>query len=162
MRYAKLIKNDIVNTMSGIAVSLWMQGCPHRCLGCHNPETWSYEGGNEIDRDVLVEEIIEAIAAHGVQRNFSVLGGEPLDEVNREDTMYILKKVKEKYPSIETIVWTGYTFEDVCFFDENILTHVDLIIEGEYRQEERDITLKLRGSRNQRIFKQTNKDFYRA
>ena len=77
MRYAGLIKNDIVDCDDGICVSLWLQGCPHRCKGCHNPETWDFNGGTEIPIEELIKEIIKSINENGVERNFSVLGVEP-------------------------------------------------------------------------------------
>ncbi len=148
MRYAKLIKNDIVNTDGGIAVSLWTQGCGHRCKGCHNPGTWSYNGGIEIEREALVEEILEAIPARGISRNFSVLGGEPLDPVNIDDTLYIIKEVRKVYPDIRILLWTGYELED---FERDVLRDIDVIITGKYIEELRDISLPLRGSSNQKI-----------
>lgn len=148
MRYAKLIKNDIVNIDKGIAVSYWSQGCVHRCKGCHNPGTWSYEGGIEIEREALIGEILAAISASGIKRNFSVLGGEPLDTTNREDTLYIIKKVREIYPEIRIFLWTGYELNEI---DKTTLKNIDVIITGRYIEELRDITLPLRGSKNQQI-----------
>ena len=84
MRIAGLIKNDMVDG-SGFCVSLWTQGCPHRCPGCHNPETWDFNGGTIITLNELEKEILEALNANGVERNFSVLGGEPLCEENLYD-----------------------------------------------------------------------------
>ena len=76
VKYANLIKNDVVNG-EGICVSLWTQGCPFRCPGCHNPETWSFEDGIDVPND-LKGQIVKAISDNGITRNFSVLGGEPL------------------------------------------------------------------------------------
>lgn len=103
MRVAGLTKNDITNG-EGICVSLWVQGCPHRCKGCHNPESWDFNGGEYKNNDILLEEIYEAISANGIQRNFSILGGEPLAPQNINDTYYILWEVKQRYPSIKTFV----------------------------------------------------------
>ena len=103
MRIADLIKNDTVNG-EGICVSLWVQGCPHHCKGCHNPEQWDFNGGEYKNNDILLEEIYNAISANGIQRNFSILGGEPLAPQNINDIYYILWKVKQRYPSIKTFV----------------------------------------------------------
>ena len=103
MRIANLIKNDTING-EGICVSLWVQGCPHHCKGCHNPEQWDFDGGEYKNNDILLEEIYDAISANGIQRNFSILGGEPLAPQNINDTYYILWKVKQRYPSIKTFV----------------------------------------------------------
>ena len=151
MRIADLIKNDTVNG-EGICVSLWVQGCPHHCKGCHNPEQWDFNGGEYKNNDILLEEIYDAISANGIQRNFSILGGEPLAPQNINDTYYILWKVKQRYPSIKTFVWTGYTLEQLKnIYKDTLLENVDVLIDGPFIKAERDITLKFRGSKNQRI-----------
>lgn len=151
MRIAGLTKNDITNG-EGICVSLWVQGCPHRCKGCHNPESWDFNGGEYRNNDILLEEIYDAISANGIQRNFSILGGEPLAPQNINDTYYILWEVKQRYPSIKTFVWTGYTLEQLKeMYKDTLLENVDVLIDGPFIKAERDVTLKFRGSKNQRI-----------
>lgn len=151
MRVASLIKNDTVNG-EGICVSLWVQGCPHHCKGCHNPEQWDFNGGEYKNNDMLLEEIYNAISANGIQRNFSILGGEPLAPQNINDTYYILWEVKQRFPSIKTFVWTGYTLEQLKeMYKETLLENVDVLIDGPFIKAERNITLKFRGSKNQRI-----------
>lgn len=152
MRIAGLKLNDCIDG-DGISVSLWTQGCPHRCPGCHNPETWDYEGGYE--EPEIKGKIIKGLAANGIERNFSILGGEPLCEQNREDVLTILKCVKVAYPKIKIFLWTGYTYDylislkDECI--NEILNYVDILIDGPFIENERDLTLYLRGSRNQRV-----------
>jgi anaerobic ribonucleoside-triphosphate reductase activating protein len=155
MRYAGLIENDIVDSDDGICVSLWMQGCPHHCKGCHNPETWDFNGGIEIDREKLVENVINSLTQNGVKRNFSILGGEPLAEENLEDTLYIINRIRNKFPKIKIYLWTGYTIENLKIKD---LKKIDVIIDGLYDEKLRDISLPLRGSSNQRILYR-GKDF---
>ena len=151
VKFADLNKNDFVNG-EGVSVSLWMQGCPHHCKGCHNPEQWSFDGGNEIDINILINEILIAIEANGIQRNFSILGGEPMTQQNISNTLYILTQVKKHFPTIKTYVWTGYTLEELLdLYNKEILQNIDVLIDGRFIIEERDITLKLRGSNNQRI-----------
>lgn len=151
MRVASLIKNDTVNG-EGVCVSLWVQGCPHHCKGCHNPEQWDFNGGEYKNNDMLLEEIYNAISANGIQRNFSILGGEPLAPQNINDTYYILWEVKQRFPSIKTFVWTGYTLEQLKeMYKETLLENVDVLIDGPFIKAERNITLKFRGSKNQRI-----------
>lgn len=151
MRVASLIKNDTVNG-EGVCVSLWVQGCPHHCKGCHNPEQWDFNGGEYKNNDMLLEEIYNAISANGIQRNFSILGGEPLAPQNINDTYYILWEVKQRFPSIKTFVWTGYTLEQLKeMYKETLLENVDVLIDGPFIKAERDVTLKFRGSKNQRI-----------
>ena len=103
MRIAGIKKNDCING-EGIIVSLWFQGCPHRCPGCHNPETWDFEGGEEIDYNAIEQIIFDAIPKNGIQRNFAVLGGEPLCEENIDIVLPLVKKVKEVYPEIRIFV----------------------------------------------------------
>ena len=150
MRYAGLNKNDMING-KGVCVSVWFQGCPHKCSGCHNPETWDPQGGTEINRDVLIEKIKKAITANGIIRNVSILGGEPLAPYNIDDLLYILKEIKEFSPTSLIYLWTGYI---VANFDEKqkqVWNYVDLIVDGPYIEALRDITLPLRGSSNQTI-----------
>lgn len=153
MRYADLKKNDIVNG-ENVCVSFWTQGCPHKCNGCHNPETWSFSGGKEFTVGTL-HEIIEAINANNIQRNFSILGGEPLCEENLFLTNLVISEVHKYYPDIIIYLWTGYNYEDLLEdsnpYLKNILNHVNVLIDGPFIQEQRDITLHLRGSKNQRI-----------
>lgn len=151
MRVANLNKNDTVNG-EGICVSLWVQGCPHHCKGCHNPDQWNFNGGEYVNNWHLIDKIAEAITANGIQRNFSILGGEPLAPQNINDTYQILWHIKEKFPSIKTFVWTGYTLKQIQnMYEETVLENIDVLIDGPFIESERDITLKLRGSKNQRI-----------
>lgn len=153
MRYSGLVKNDFANG-KGVCVSLFTQGCPHRCKGCFNPETWDYDGGKEVPAD-LSQQIIQAISANGIQRNFSILGGEPLCPENREFVNNIINKVKQNYPTIKIFIWTGYTLEDLQKENNpiinSILSNIDTLIDGPYVDELRDLTLELRGSKNQKI-----------
>lgn len=152
-RYAGLITNDFVNG-TGVCVSFWTQGCPHRCPGCHNPETWDFEGGKELPTDIRGQ-IIKAICANGIIRNFSILGGEPLCSQNLEEVDNIVTSVRTAYPHIKIFIWTGYTLEELQKMENfhiiNILSQIDVLIDGLYKEDEKDITLELRGSKNQRI-----------
>ena len=154
MRIAGLLKNDLVDGL-GFCVSLWTQGCPHHCDGCHNPETWSFAGGIEVQINQLEREIDEALNANGVERNFSVLGGEPLCEENIEDVKYLVHKVRENNPDIKIFLWTGYTYEELMARNNPaiplLLKDIDVLIDGKFDINNRDITLWLRGSPNQRV-----------
>lgn len=153
MRIAGLLKNDFANGQ-GVCVSLFVQGCPFRCHGCHNPETWDFYGGEPEPYDIKGQ-IIKAICANGIVRNFSVLGGEPLCPENIKEISSIIAGIRMAYPSIKIFVWTGYTLEELKNrndeYVENILSHINVLIDGKFIQAERDITLPLRGSTNQRI-----------
>ena len=151
-RYNTIIKNDIVNG-EGICVSFWVQGCPHHCEGCFNPETWDFNEGKPYTEEVK-REIVEAISANKIRRNFSILGGEPLALHNLRMTEDIICTVRAAYPSIKIYLWTGYNFEDILYYD--FLKDVDVIIDGKFVQELKNLDLKLRGSTNQRIWIKKN------
>ena len=153
MRYAGLIRNDLA-AAPGVSVSFFTQGCPHRCKGCHNPETWSYEGGKEFTYAVL-NEILDALCANGIERNFCVMGGEPLCPENEFLTLLVVKTVREQYPDIKIYIWTGYYYDDLVkngsTHIQQILEMTDVIIDGPYIEAERDTSLFMRGSKNQNI-----------
>lgn len=153
MRYSGLIRNDLA-AAPGVSVSFFTQGCPHRCKGCHNPETWSYDGGKEFTYSVL-NEILDALCANGIERNFCVMGGEPLCPENEFLTLLVVKAVRERYPDIKIYIWTGYYYDDLVKSGSahirQILEMTDVIIDGPYIEAERDISLFMRGSKNQNI-----------
>lgn len=151
IRFANIEYNDITNG-EGICVSVWFQGCPHRCPGCHNPETWDFNGGLEIDYEVLEKEVLDSIEQNGIKRNLSLLGGEPLCMPNLEYSVKLATAVKDRYPDIKIYCWTGWTLEQILMrYGSSVLENIDVLIDGRFVLEERDITLPLRGSRNQRI-----------
>lgn len=152
MRYAGIIKNDF-SAAPGTSVTFFTQGCPHRCEGCHNPETWDFEGGEEVTHDTILE-VIEAITANGLHRNLCIMGGEPLCPENQFLTNLIINSVKEKLPDTKIYLWTGYCLEDLDMNNnrvKSILEQVDCLIEGPYDKTKRDVSLFMRGSSNQRI-----------
>lgn len=147
-KYNTIIKNDTVNG-KGVCVSFWVQGCPHHCKGCFNPETWSFKGGIPYTGKTKTE-ILEAISANGIQRNFSILGGEPLASENLDMVDDIVRTVRAAYPDIKIYLWTGYDFEKIPNF--TLFNYIDVIIDGNFVEELKDLSLKLRGSSNQRIW----------
>jgi anaerobic ribonucleoside-triphosphate reductase activating protein len=153
MRYSGIIRNDLA-AAPGVSVSFFTQGCPHRCKGCHNPETWDFEGGKEFTNDTL-KEIYEALCANSIVRSFCVMGGEPLCEENLFLTLLVLKEVKQHFPQIKTYLWTGYYYQDLLKNSNQhmamVLELVDVLIDGPYIESKRDITLPMRGSSNQSI-----------
>ena len=152
-RYAGLIENDFANG-KGVCVSFWTQGCPHHCKECHNPETWDFYGGKEVPTDIKGQ-IIKSICANGIIRNFSVLGGEPLCPENLELVENIIAGVRIAFPHIKIFLWTGYTLEYLKKqnnkYIKNILSYIDVLIDGPFIESKKDLTLKLRGSTNRRI-----------
>lgn len=157
MKYAGINENDIADSNCGVCVSFWTQGCPHRCPGCHNPETWDFDGGLDLPEDYL-ERISEGITANGLQRNLSILGGEPLCDENKELTNNVINFVTNKFKNIKVTIWTGYTLEDLISKNdsilENILSKVYLLVDGPFIKEQRSLNIPLRGSKNQRLLYQ--------
>lgn len=153
MKYAGYMPNDFING-EGVCVSLWVQGCPFKCHGCHNIEQWDPEGGYPIPNDIKGR-IIKAISANGIDRNFSILGGEPLCENNKTFVDNIISAVKAAYPNIKIFLWTGFTYNELLALKDETINHillnVDILIDGRFEIEKRDITLKWRGSSNQNI-----------
>ena len=150
MRYSQIKPNDVVNG-EGVSVSLWTQGCPHYCNGCFNKETWDFNGGKEFGQEEY-EYILELINADNIQRNLSILGGEPLCEQNINGVLALIKMVKRKFPSIKVYVWTGYTFEELIYKYPNVKFNcIDVLIDGKFEKDLKDLSLLLRGSKNQRV-----------
>lgn len=153
MRYASIRKMDVVNA-DGVGVSLFVQGCTHHCKGCFNPETWGFEGGKEYTEET--EQLIFDLVNRPYIDCFSVLGGEPLQQ--DENLVNLLRKIR-KNTNKRCLLWTGYespldTEIGRIMVAENL---VDTWVVGPYIDEERDLTLKWRGSRNQCII---NNDFF--
>lgn len=161
MRYAGLIKNDTA-AAPGICVTFFVQGCPLRCPGCHNPESWDFDGGKEFTPEVL-DEIISGLTANNINRTLCIMGGEPLCSENLFLTTLIIKEVRQQKPNVKIYLWTGYTYEELLSKKasnpklEYVLDNIDCLIDGPFIQEEKDITLQMRGSRNQRIIYLTRK-----
>lgn len=153
MKYATIKDNDIANG-PGVGVSVFLQGCERHCEGCFNPETWDFEGGQEFTQDTL-KHIINALTANGIKRHLSILGGEPLHPNNLFLTQLIISSVKQELPETKIYIWTGYTIEELRKSTSKALQYIlstaDVLIDGPYIEAERDITLPMRGSRNQRI-----------
>lgn len=152
MRYAAIKENDIANG-PGVNISFWVQGCKNHCKDCQNPETWSFTGGKEFTKDTL-NNLFKALKANGINRNLSILGGEPLCPENIPITKYIVHQVKEKYPETKIYLWSGYYYDELIKnkeIKEEIFPYLDILVDGPYINSQRDITLKWRGSRNQNI-----------
>lgn len=153
MKYAGIKANDTVDGI-GISVSFWTQGCPHHCQGCHNPETWSDDGGLNLPESYC-EDVIHLLTKHGIKRNLSILGGEPLYGNNIEIVDKLIKEVKKHAPEAKIFIWTGYTYEYLVERHDSkidsILHSIDVLIDGRFELENRDITLWLKGSPNQRV-----------
>lgn len=155
VRYAGIIFNDFT-AAPGVCLSFFAQGCPIHCPGCHNPQTWDFKGGLEFNSSIIPR-IIKGLQENGIYRDLCIMGGEPLCEENVFETALIIKEVKEQLPDIKIYIWSGYLYEDLLSRArmysklQFILDNADYLIDGPFKQEERDVTLFMRGSKNQRI-----------
>lgn len=160
MRIAQIKLNDVANC-PGIGISIYVQYCPHHCKGCFNPETWSSDGGQFYDNSELANFILSEINKNNIKREINLLGGEPLCKENIDDELFLIKTIKDNSPTTKIYLWTGYVIEELIERTLNepklkdILELIDYLIDGPYIEEQRDITLQMRGSRNQRIFRRT-------
>lgn len=148
-RYAGIIKDD-VNNGKGIGLTLFTQYCTHRCRKCHNPQTWSMIGG-ELFTDDILNSIVGYFVTHKYATRLTLSGGDPLDNVYM--TKWICETVKKTCPWINIWLYSGYTYEEILQDSHKleILKYLDVLIDGKYMDELRDITLEFRGSSNQRI-----------
>ena len=146
MNYAGIKKHDIANG-PGVRVSLFVSGCRNRCPGCFNPETWNFDYGEPFT-DSTAEEIIEALRPSWMQ-GLSILGGEPMEPENQAVLLPFLRRVKAELPDKDIWLYTGYVLEAVS--DSELLNLIDVLVDGPFLKEEKDISLAFRGSRNQRI-----------
>ena len=150
MRYNKIRKMDISNG-PGVRVSIFMQGCSFHCKNCFNQETWDFNGGKEFTT-AEIQKIIE-LANKDYIAGLSVLGGEPLHNNNVDEVFHIVATFKEKFPNKDIWLWTGFKFEDAIKDSKRklILCNIDVLIDGQFEEDKKDITLKWRGSSNQRV-----------
>jgi anaerobic ribonucleoside-triphosphate reductase activating protein len=135
---------------TGIRVVLWVAGCPHHCKGCQNPITWDADGGIPFDQDAVDELFEELKKDYCCGVTFS--GGDPLSENNVLTVINLAKEIKDKFPTKNIWLYTGYTWEEIYYREiARILLYIDVLVDGPYIEEQRDISLQWRGSKNQRI-----------
>ena len=147
MRYNKIRKMDIASG-PGVRVSIFFQGCAFHCKNCFNPETWDFLGGKEFGEE-QIEEILKLAEGDHIT-GLSILGGEPMHPKNIEATTMLAKRFKEKYPNKTIWAWSGFLFDEYLK-DKEICQYLDVLIDGQFKVELRDLTLKWRGSSNQRV-----------
>lgn len=147
MRYQAITTNDIANG-AGIRVVLWVSGCNCACPGCHNPNTWDFNVGQEWG-DAAWEELVQAAKLDYVQ-GLTFSGGHPLDPRNSPEVEKIAKRFKEMFPEKDIWVYTGYILSIEKLLSSDF-ENFDVIVDGPFVQEQRDLSLAFRGSRNQRI-----------
>ena len=156
MYYGELKKCDIANG-EGVRVSLFVSGCTHHCPGCFNEDTWDFCYGKEYT-EATEEEILQALEP-GYINGLSLLGGEPFEPQNQEVLVRLLRKVRERYPQKDICCYSGYLFDREllgesrarCGYTDEMLSMLDVLVDGRFVESLKDITLVFRGSSNQRL-----------
>lgn len=156
MHYGNIKECDIADG-PGVRVSLFVSGCRHHCKGCFNPETWDFEYG-ELYTEETQEKILKLLAP-GYIRGFTLLGGEPFEPENQRELVKLLRRIKEEYPGKDIWCYSGYLYDaDLAEggsvyteVTEEMLSYIDVLVDGEFVEELKDVTLVFRGSSNQRI-----------
>ena len=131
----------------GLRTVLWVAGCSHGCKNCHNPITWDICGGIPFD-EAAKQELLESLEPDYIS-GITFSGGDPLHMQNRDEVGELIKEVREKYPNKTIWVYTGYTWDDVK--DLPYLKLVDVLVDGPFVEEVKDVTLHWKGSANQRV-----------
>ena len=155
MNYATIKPRDIANG-PGVRVSLFVSGCTHHCPGCFNAEAWDFDYGQPFDSAVMDEML--ALLAPDYVKGLSLLGGEPFEPQNQRVLVELLRKMRECYPKKTVWCYSGYTYEELiggsrarCEVTDEILSLIDVLVDGEFVLEQKNISLRFRGSENQRI-----------
>lgn len=156
MNYAEIKKTDIANG-TGVRVSLFVSGCTHHCKGCFNAETWDFNFGKKFTEETE-EELLQALKPDFIA-GLTVLGGEPFEPDNQRRLLPFLKKVRKTYPEKTIWCYTGYVLDEEllaesrarCEVTDEMLSLLDVLVDGEFVLEKKDITLQFRGSSNQRV-----------
>ena len=147
MRFHNITYPD-VNNGDGCRVTLWVAGCTHHCKGCHNPQTWSFKSGKEFTEDIKnkLYNVLKLPYIKGI----TLSGGDPLDSF--DDIFELVKDIKNSFNDKDIWLFSGYTLEDIQNSEKNImLEYIDVLVDGEFKEELKDLSLKFRGSSNQRI-----------
>lgn len=161
MHYGNIKKIDVADG-EGVRVSLFVSGCRNACPGCFNPETWNFKFGKEFTSETE-DEIIQALKPEHIQ-GFSLLGGEPFEEENQKVLAPFLEKLKTIYPNKDIWCWTGYILDKDLQngqrkhteYTDRMLKCIDVLVDGPFIQEKKNLMLEFRGSENQRIIRLHN------
>lgn len=146
MRYHNITKDDMLNG-DGLRVVLWVAGCNHCCRDCHNPVTWDPDGGLLFD-DAAKKEIFEQLDKNYIS-GITFSGGDPLHPANRLDVRGLMSEIREKYPNKTIWLYTGDIWENILYYP--MMKYVDVVVDGEFHAEEKDVKLLWKGSKNQRV-----------
>ena len=146
MRYHNITKDDMLNG-DGLRVVLWVAGCEHCCEDCHNPVTWDINGGIPFDENAK-QELFNELEKEYIS-GVTLSGGDPLHMANREEIATLVNEIREKFPQKTIWLYTGYEWETIKNLP--LIKSVDVVVDGKYNKDLRDITLPWRGSTNQKV-----------
>lgn len=146
MRYHNITKDDMLNG-DGLRVVLWVAGCSHCCRECQNPVTWNPDGGLLFDESAKAE-IFEQLAKPYIS-GITFSGGDPMHPANRRDVQKLCMEIKEKFPEKTIWLYTGDVWENLL--TDPVLEYLDVLVDGEFVAEEKDVRLLWKGSKNQRV-----------
>lgn len=149
MNYMDIIKDDLING-TGVRVSLFVSGCSHGCNGCYNESSWDYRSGNTFGNeqiDIILNELKKPYV-----EGLTLLGGDPLMPKNINTILELCKVVKSTFPEKNIWCWSGYTLEEILDnHAKDVLEYVDVLVDGKFILELKNLKLPFRGSENQRI-----------
>lgn len=156
MNYATIKLVDIANG-EGVRVSLFVSGCRHHCKNCFNPETWNFSYGKALD-DGVCKQILDNLSPSYIS-GLTLLGGEPFEPENQPQLLELLKQVRKQYPNKNIWCYTGFLMDKELLgtsrantpYTKQLLENIDVLVDGRFVEELKDISLKFRGSSNQRI-----------
>lgn len=155
MNYAKINKIDSANGI-GVRVTLFVSGCTHHCVGCFNEEAWDFHYGKPFTQETI-DELLDLIDKPYI-RGLTLLGGEPLEKVNQEALLPLLRTIKQKLPNKDIWCYSGYLYEDLlengrahCQISDELLSYIDVLVDGPFILSQKNISLRFKGSKNQRI-----------
>lgn len=155
MNYGAIKKCDIANGV-GVRTVLFVSGCTHHCKGCFQPETWNFDYGEKYTKETE-DEIIESLKPDYVD-GITLLGGEPFEPENQRELVKLLRRIKKELPKKTVWSFSGYTYEElsgdsraVCEVTNEMLSMLDVLVDGEFIEAKRNISLRFRGSENQRL-----------
>jgi len=155
MNYAAIKNCDIANG-PGVRVSLFVSGCTHHCKGCFNEVAWDFDYGESFTQQTI-DTILTMLAPEHIQ-GLTLLGGEPFDPRNQPDIVSLLREVKRKYPNKSVWAFTGYLYDDILSgrlglweVTQEYLSYLDVLVDGPFVESKKNLSLRFRGSDNQRI-----------
>ena len=157
MKYGQIYYNDVANGV-GCRTAFFVSGCTHHCKGCFNEVTWDFNYGEDYTKEVE-DEIVESLKP-GYIDGLTILGGEPMEVVNQKEIRPLLERIKKEVPKATIWIYSGYTFEELtdptnkrCHSEdtEAILGMLDVLVDGEFIQDQKNLMLRFRGSANQRV-----------